>query len=80
MSARRPGILDATSAATIPASGINDTWPNRMKLSGICGTIDLPGLCTNQRPGSTAIRESVLTAAEGMRSTGPGARRVNRPG
>ena len=47
VSARRLGILDATSAATIPASGIIDTRPRRMKLSGICGTIDLPGL-TNE--------------------------------
>jgi len=44
LSARRAGILDATSAATIPASGIIDTWPMRMKLSGIGGTIDLPDL------------------------------------
>jgi len=37
-------------AAAIPSSGISDTWPMRMKLSGICGTICLLGLSCEVAP------------------------------
>ena len=68
VSARRLGILDATNAAMSPASGINDTWPMRMKLSGICGTIHLPDLTDEP---AARIDELPAIGADGGRKYAP---------